>query len=277
MQQLESSQSSEGDSIDTDTCDVFGLPYRVSDMASATDAVVARALSGEGGYACLAGVHGIITAQHRPELRRAMEESWANLPDGEPVAWMMRRLGARSTRRVAGPDLMPNVIAAGQDVGLRHYLFGSTPEVLERLERRIKEAYPRAHIVGTMSPPFRPLSEHEEAAITTTIRSSGAQIVWVGLGLPKQDEWMCRNAERLRPCLAMGVGAAFDFLAGTKKRAPMWMQRAGLEWMHRMGSEPRRLGRRYVATNSEFVARAAAGLVGHWRESAGNAIRGRQG
>ena len=275
MRLLESSQSSDGDLAET--CEVFGLPYRVADMASATEAVVARALSGDGGYACLAGVHGIITAQHRPGLRRAMEESWANLPDGEPVAWMMRRLGARSTRRVAGPDLMPSVIDAGQKVGLRHYLFGSTPEVLEQLDAKIRMAYPGARIVGTMSPPFRQLSSSEEEQIAAEIRGSGAHIVWVGLGLPKQDEWMWRNAERLQPCLAMGVGAAFDFIAGTKQRAPAWMQRCGLEWLHRMGMEPRRLTGRYASTNSEFVARAAAGLLVHWQRSARNGIRGRLG
>jgi N-acetylglucosaminyldiphosphoundecaprenol N-acetyl-beta-D-mannosaminyltransferase len=275
MRLLESSQSSEHAAVET--CDVFGIEYRVSDMATATQAVIARARSGQGGYACLAGVHGVITAQHRPGLRRAMQESWANLPDGEPVAWMMRRLGAPATRRVAGPDLMPNVIAAGQEVGLRHYLFGSTPEVLQHLELQILATYPGAKIVGTMSPPFRHLSEQEEEEITATIRRSGAHIVWVGLGLPKQDEWMCRNAERLRPCLAMGVGAAFDFLAGSKRRAPGWMQRCGLEWLHRMLSEPRRLGRRYLVTNSEFIVRAVAELALHWQRSARSLFGGKVG
>src|SRR5205085_9280691 len=113
---------------------------------------------------------------------------------------------------------------------------------LERLQRKIMEAYPRAKVVGSMSPAFRALSEAEEEKIAATIRSSGAHVVWVGLGLPKQDEWMHRNTDRLRPCLAMGVGAAFDFIAGTKRRAPMWMQRRGLEWVHRLSTEPRRLG-----------------------------------
>lgn len=249
------------------TCAVMGVSYRVSDITSATQAVIDRVLEGRGGYACLAGVHGIITAQHRPELKRALQQAWANFPDGEPVAWMMRRLGAGDTRRVAGPDLMPSVIDAGQKHAIRHFLFGSTPEVLADLERRLQKRFPEAKIVGTLSPPFRPLSDAEEAAIVDQILASDAQVVWVGLGLPKQDEWMCRNTARLEPCLAMGVGAAFDFLSGAKQRAPLWMRRHGLEWMHRMGSEPRRLGRRYVSTNSEFVVRAFVGIVGHWRRS----------
>jgi N-acetylglucosaminyldiphosphoundecaprenol N-acetyl-beta-D-mannosaminyltransferase len=250
-----------------DTCAVMGVAYRVSDITSATQAVIDRVAERRGGYACLAGVHGIITAQHRPELKQAFESAWANFPDGEPVAWMMRRLGARGTRRVAGPDLMPSVIDAGQRFGIRHFLMGSTPEVLADLEQRLQERFPQAKIVGTLSPPFRSLSDAEEAAIVDQILACDAQIVWVGLGLPKQDEWMCRNAPRLGPCLAMGVGAAFDFLSGAKQRAPLWMRRHGLEWLHRMGSEPRRLGRRYLSTNSEFVVRAFVGIVGHWRRS----------
>jgi N-acetylglucosaminyldiphosphoundecaprenol N-acetyl-beta-D-mannosaminyltransferase len=248
-------------------CAVMGVPYRVSDITSATQSVIDRVQEGGGGYACLAGVHGIITAQHRPELKRALQQAWANFPDGEPVAWMMRRLGAGTTRRVAGPDLMPSVIDAGQKLGIRHFLFGSTPEVLADLKRRLQQRFPEAKIVGTLSPPFRPLSDAEEAAIVDQILASDAQIVWVGLGLPKQDEWMCRNTARLEPCLAMGVGAAFDFLSGAKRRAPLWMRRHGLEWMHRMGSEPRRLGGRYLRTNSEFVVRAFVGIIGQWSRS----------
>jgi N-acetylglucosaminyldiphosphoundecaprenol N-acetyl-beta-D-mannosaminyltransferase len=255
------------------TCTVLGVQYRVADLVTATDAVIARALSGQGGYCSLAGVHGVVTAQRREELKRALDHAWANLPDGEPVAWMMRRLGARHTRRVAGPDLMPSVIAAGQAREVRHFFFGSTPSVLSQLEARIRKTFPEAQVVGVMSPPFRPLSEEEEAHITREIVASGAHIVWVGLGLPKQDEWMHRNAAALRPCLAIGVGAAFDFQAGTKPRAPAWMRRHGLEWFHRLISEPRRLGWRYASTNSEFIARIGPALLQHWWGRVCGAIR----
>jgi N-acetylglucosaminyldiphosphoundecaprenol N-acetyl-beta-D-mannosaminyltransferase len=151
---------------------------------------------------------------------------------------------------------MPLVIDSGQDVGLRHFLFGSTPDVLERLEVRLRERYPRAIIVGTFSPPFRPLTDDENVRIAQQIVDSGADVVWAGLGLPKQDQWLERSASLFEPAVGLGVGAAFDFLAGTKPRAPRWMQDMGLEWLHRLMSEPRRLARRYAATNTEFVVRA---------------------
>lgn len=247
---------------------VLGVDYFVGDINDATQVVVERALSGAGGYSCLCGVHGIVTAQHRASLMSAMGHAWLNFPDGAPVAWLMRRLGNGSARRVAGPDLMPRVIDAGQLHGLRHFLFGSTPEVLDRLERRIRGAYPDAEIVGAMSPPFRSLTPDEEAAAGAEIRAAAPHIVWVGLGLPKQDEWMWRKAHVYAPALAMGVGAAFDFLAGTKPRAPVWMQRLGLEWLHRLLSEPRRLAGRYISTNTEFLWRTAGILITRYVRSA---------
>ena len=131
------------------TCTVLGVEYFIGDLRTATAVVLHRARSGGGGYSCLCGVHGIVTAQHSATMMRALDAAWLNFPDGAPVAWLMRRFGARGARRVAGPDLMPLVFEAGQDAGLRHFLFGSTPDVLERLQARLLERYPRALIVGT--------------------------------------------------------------------------------------------------------------------------------
>jgi N-acetylglucosaminyldiphosphoundecaprenol N-acetyl-beta-D-mannosaminyltransferase len=255
---------------------VMGVEYFVGDIELATQIVVDRAMSRQGGFSCLCGVHGIVTAQHREPLMHAMADAWLNFPDGAPVAWLMRRTGHGRARRVAGPDLMPRVIDAGQRTGLRHLLFGSTPEVLNRLERRLLDRYPNADIVGAISPPFRSLSDDEEAAICAEIRALSPDIVWVGLGLPKQDEWMWRNRDRYAPSLAMGVGAAFDFLAGTKPRAPGWMQRLGLEWLHRLLHEPRRLAGRYTSTNSEFMWRAGAVLMRRRARSVTDALRRRR-
>ena len=180
----------------------------------------------------------------------------------------MRRFGAGGARRVAGPDLMPLVIDAGQPLGIRHFLVGSTPEVLEQLQRRLVERYPKAIIAGAISPAFRRLSEDEDARMAQQIVDSGADVVWVGLGLPKQDEWLRRNAELFKPAVGLGVGAAFDFLAGTKPRAPKWMRSCGLEWFHRLLSEPRRLARRYATTNTEFVARAGIAITGEYGRAA---------
>jgi N-acetylglucosaminyldiphosphoundecaprenol N-acetyl-beta-D-mannosaminyltransferase len=247
---------------------VLGVEYFIGDLDSATATVLERARSGRGGYACLCGVHGIVTAQHSDSLMDALHGAWLNFPDGAPVAWLMRRMGAGGARRVAGPDLMPRVIDAGQEAGLRHYLYGSTPEVLERLEERLRERYPQAIVAGRMSPPFRELSDEEHDRIADEIAASGADIVWVGLGLPKQDEWLRRNAPLIAPAVGLGVGAAFDFLSGTKPRAPKWARDVGLEWLHRLMTEPRRLARRYAVTNTEFLARAGVSIAGRYGRSA---------
>jgi N-acetylglucosaminyldiphosphoundecaprenol N-acetyl-beta-D-mannosaminyltransferase len=251
---------------------VLGVEYFVGDVAAAGSAVLRRVESGLGGYSCLCGVHGIVTAQHSESMMRALEGAWLNFPDGAPVAWLMRRHGARDARRVAGPDLMPHVIEAGQDAGIRHFLFGSSPGVLERLERRLLERFPRAIIAGSISPPFRELSDEENERFAAQIVASGAHIVWVGLGLPKQDEWLHRSAGLFAPAVGLGVGAAFDFLAGTKPRAPEWVQRAGLEWMHRLLKEPRRLAGRYATTNTEFMARAGLAITNEYGRAARRAV-----
>jgi N-acetylglucosaminyldiphosphoundecaprenol N-acetyl-beta-D-mannosaminyltransferase len=247
---------------------VLGVEYFIGDLDSATATVLERVRTGRGGYACLCGVHGIVTAQHSGSLMGALHEAWLNFPDGAPVAWLMRRMGAGNAHRVAGPDLMPRVIEAGQEAGLRHYLYGSTPEVLERLEERLRERYPRAVIAGRMSPPFRELDDEEHDRIAAEIAASGADLVWVGLGLPKQDEWLRRNAALIAPAVGLGVGAAFDFLSETKPRAPKWARDVGLEWLHRLMTEPRRLARRYAVTNTEFLARAGVAIAGRYGRAA---------
>jgi N-acetylglucosaminyldiphosphoundecaprenol N-acetyl-beta-D-mannosaminyltransferase len=233
---------------------VLGVEFFAGDLAGASALVVERALNGLGGYACLTGAHGLTVAQKDLELRTVFDHAWMNFPDGAPVAWRQLAGGALNARRVAGPDLMPLVIEAGQVVGLRHFLLGSTDEVLERLTARLLARAPQAQIAGTLSPPFRQLSDEEEAGVVATIHASGAHIVWVGLGAPKQELWMYHHAAALGPTLALGVGAAFDFISGNKPRAPRWMRNAGLEWLHRVGSEPRRLAPRYLRSNSRYIA-----------------------
>lgn len=246
---------------DERTNTVLGVEYFVGDVPAATEVVLRRVESGLGGYSCLCGVHGIVTAQHSDAMMGALDDAWLNFPDGAPVAWLMRRCGARNARRVAGPDLMPRVIEAGQEYGIRHFLFGSSPDVLERLERRLLARFPQAIIAGSISPPFRPLTDAENAQVAEQIVAARADLVWVGLGLPKQDDWLRRSSDLFAPAVGLGVGAAFDFLAGAKPRAPEWMQAAGLEWMHRLLKEPRRLAGRYAKTNTEFVARAGLALT----------------
>ncbi|NYJ05879.1 WecB/TagA/CpsF family glycosyltransferase [Petropleomorpha daqingensis] len=183
-----------------------------------------------------------------------------NLADGKPVAWVLRALGRRHgsstvAAQVRGPDFFPHVLDVGRRAAVRHYLLGGTAETLERLQTVIAERFPGCRVVGAEAPPFRPLTHDERAAQDERIRSSGADVVWVGLGTPKQDIEAQRLAAALdRPVVA--VGAAFDFLAGTKSEAPRWVQRAALEWLFRFASEPGRLWRRYTL-GLLFFARVA--------------------
>jgi N-acetylglucosaminyldiphosphoundecaprenol N-acetyl-beta-D-mannosaminyltransferase len=217
--------------------------------------VVERAHSGLGGYACLTSVHGLVLAQRDAAVRSALGDAWMNFPDGVPITWVQHRRGAAGGERVCGIDLMPRVFDAGRRTGLRHYLYGSTDEVLDRLERRLARLYPGALVVGRHSPSFGSIADHARTGDLDRIRASDPDVVWVGLGAPKQDLWAQRYAAQLSPALVMCVGAAFDFVAETKRRAPMWMQTAGLEWVHRLALEPRRLAGRYARANTEFVAR----------------------
>jgi N-acetylglucosaminyldiphosphoundecaprenol N-acetyl-beta-D-mannosaminyltransferase len=233
----------------------------VGDEKSAAEQVVIRVREGRGGYVCQANAHVLVSAYHDESLRTALDEAWLVHPDGWPVAWLARRLGAEGASRIAGADLMAEVFEAGRPIGLRHYLFGSTLEVSRRLQIRLARAYPGVQIVGAVAPSFGTVSEEEALQAVESISSAAPDVVWVGLGAPKQELWMNRYAKLLAPSVLIGVGAAFDFHAGTKRRAPKWMQRRGLEWAHRLGSEPRRLAGRYVRTNTEFMVRAAVEIA----------------
>jgi N-acetylglucosaminyldiphosphoundecaprenol N-acetyl-beta-D-mannosaminyltransferase len=242
--------------------DVVGTPVFVGDVASGATWVVDRALAGAGGYVCLCNVHLFVVARHDGEVRQALANATLAFPDGWPIAWLQRRLGHRSATRVAGPDLMARTIANGRSAGLRHFLLGSSEDVLRRLEGNLGRRFPGVEISGRLSLPFFESGEFSgmEPAIAD-VRRASPHIVWLALGCPKQELWMLRYAQELAPSLVAGVGAAFDFHAGTKRRAPAWVQRAGLEWLHRLLSEPTRLASRYARTNSEFLAVAAWALL----------------
>jgi N-acetylglucosaminyldiphosphoundecaprenol N-acetyl-beta-D-mannosaminyltransferase len=235
---------------------VLGVDFFAGSYDDAVHSVIDRGLAGGGGYATLTSVHGLVLAQHNAVLRRALDEAATNFPDGVPVTWIQRSTGAPGAQRVCGIDLMPSVLAAGQPLGLRHYFLGSTPAVLAALRRQTAARYPEAQVVGTFSPPFAPFDAWREEAIED-IRASRPHLVWVGLGAPKQELWMHHFAGELHPAMALGVGAAFDIVAGMRPRAPAWMRRHGLEWLYRLGLEPRRLVQRYARYNSEFAVRAA--------------------
>ena len=205
-----------------------------------------------------ANAYNIALADSDPGYLAVLEAGDLVFTDGTPVVWAGRRLHpnvARTWTRVYGPDVMEAVLAASDSNGPRHYLLGGTPDTLDRLTEQIHQRWPQAVIAGVESPPFRMPTAQELAARDERIRTSGASLVWVGLGTPKQDYEVARIAKAL-PIAALAVGAAFDFLAGTTKQAPRWMQRSGTEWLYRFSQEPRRLAHRYLWGNPRFIAAA---------------------
>jgi N-acetylglucosaminyldiphosphoundecaprenol N-acetyl-beta-D-mannosaminyltransferase len=199
-------------------------------------------------------VHSIMSARRDAELAEALAAGEVNTPDGVPVVWFMRSRGRKDQVRMYGPDLAMHAFAYGIERGWRHYFYGATPQTLERLRDSLARLFPGIQIVGCHAPPFRELTESEREQVLANIQSAKPDIVWVGLGMPKQEKWIYDVRGALPGMVLVGIGAAFDFLAGTKAQAPKWMQRSGLEWVFRLGTEPRRLWRRYIWNNPAFLA-----------------------
>ena len=209
-------------------------------------------------YVTLTGVHGVMESVRNEAVRRAHNAAGLVLPDGMPLVWLLWHDGFRSADRVCGPDLMPALFNHSQQTGYRHFLYGATPGTLALLEADLERKFPAAKIVGAHSPPFRPAGADEDEAVIEMINASAADIIWVGLSTPKQELWMARHRQRLSAPVLIGAGAAFDFHAGLVRRAPRWLQRAGLEWAFRTATEPRRLAKRYLRNNPAFLALLAA-------------------
>lgn len=206
----------------------------------------------ESRYVCICNVHSVVTTTRDVEFKIAVNNADMATPDGAPIAWALRRFGHRSQERINGPDLMMKYLAEAERLGQRVFFYGSTETTLDRLLVALRGKFPALQVAGTCSPPFRPLSLVEDEEILGKINSAGTNVVFVGLGCPKQEKWMAEHRGRIHAVM-IGVGAAFDYHAGVVKRAPLWWQRNGLEWLYRLGSEPRRLFRRYMVTNTLFV------------------------
>jgi N-acetylglucosaminyldiphosphoundecaprenol N-acetyl-beta-D-mannosaminyltransferase len=229
---------------------VLGVPLAVTDYDRTLDWIDA----GGRGYLCVAAVHTVMACQEDPELRAAVQGATFTVPDGQPLVWALNALGHRLPQRVYGPELMDRACARAVHTGRRMFLYGGrNPGALVQLARNLRLRHPGLKIVGGHCPPFRPLTEEEEEAVADEINRSGADVVWVGIGVPKQEKWMARMRDRLDAPLLVGVGAAFDFHAGLVPQAPDLLQRLGLEWAFRLVQEPRRLWRRYLRYNPRFV------------------------
>jgi N-acetylglucosaminyldiphosphoundecaprenol N-acetyl-beta-D-mannosaminyltransferase len=233
---------------------VLGVPLALTDYEHTLDwidaAVAARARS----YVCVAAVHTVMACQEDPQLRAAVLGADFTVPDGQPLVWALSMLGHRLDDRVYGPELMERACARAARTGQRFFLYGGRNQgALAQLARSLRLRHPGLRIVGGYAPPFRALTHAEEQAVAADIERSGADVVWVGIGVPKQEKWMARMRPRLRTPVLIGVGAAFDFHAGLVPQAPARMQRVGLEWVFRLAQEPRRLWRRYLRYNPRFV------------------------
>lgn len=231
---------------------VLGMRVDATSYADASRRILTWAQQGTGGYVCVATVNNVMEAYDDPAHRAIVNGADLVTPDGMPLVWALKAFGRRDASRVYGPDLMPAVCeqAAEHDVPVGFY--GSTPAVLDDLHAELLRRFPRLRVVFAQSPPFRPMTAEEDEAAVQAMRASGARIVFVGLGAPKQETWMAEHRSHL-PAVLVGVGAAFDFIAGHKRQAPRMLQRAGLEWLFRLATEPRRLWRRYARRNPRFV------------------------
>lgn len=204
-------------------------------------------------YITYTNVHVVVTAKKNKKLQKAINSADMVSPDGMPLVKLGKAAGATCIEKCSGPDMMLKIIENGLDRGYKHYFYGSTDETLNELSKQLKLKYPTIHICGTYSPPFRQLTEEEDQKIIDNINDVSPDCLWVGLGAPKQELWMYHHRGRLKQGVMLGVGAAFDFHAGLLKRAPLWMQKYGLEWLYRLFQEPKRLFRRYFETNLLFI------------------------
>lgn len=240
---------------------LFGIKIVVSNPKEAVSHVVEEVDELRGGYISFANAHTTVLAHEDREFHQVQQEAVYVMPDGRPLSKLLRLRGFSKARQIAGPDFMGRLWEATKDGTLSHYFYGGSKKTIEALGKRLAKDYPRLKIVGMESPPFRPLTEEEDRETIERINASGADFIWIGLGAPKQEYFMRAHKDMLHGVM-LGVGAGFDFQAGTVKRAPEWMQKHYLEWLYRFFQEPGRLWRRYVVTNLKFI-----GMVTyyHWR------------
>ena len=246
---------------------VLGVGVSAVNMAITLETIEDWIARREPHYVCVTGVHGVMESQRDPEVRRIHNASGLTTPDGMPLVWLSRLKGHRHVERVYGPDLMVALCERLAERQYRHFFYGGARGVPEQLAANLRRRFPGLQVVGTYSPPFRSLTPEEDEQVVQMINRAAPDIVWVGLSTPKQERWMAAHIGRVKAPVLIGVGAAFDFLAGRKKQAPRWMQRSGLEWLFRLLTEPRRLWRRYLVNNPLFVLLVLAQALGLRRYS----------
>lgn len=233
-------------------CEILKTNINVTSMADTLAYIESHLDALRGNYICVSNVHTTVMAYENEAYRTIQNSAAMALPDGAPLSKYSRAAGFRAAQRVTGPDLMVELFRISRERGYRHFFYGSTQQTLDDMRAALEKQYPGLEIAGMYAPPFRPLSEEEDRAATVRINEARPDFVWVGLGAPRQEEWMYSHRGKLR-AVAIGVGAGFDYMAGNIKRAPRVMQVLCLEWLYRLMQDPKRLWRRYVTTNVRFL------------------------
>jgi len=241
---------------------ILGIGVSAINMPMALEVIDGWIKRGERNFVTVTGVHGVMESQKDSDLLRIHNVAGLVTPDGMPLTWISRLLGFTHVDRVYGPDLLLAVCDRSPAQGYRHFFYGGGDGVADLLKDRLQARFPGLDVVGTYTPPFRPLTEEEDEDIVRYINALNPDIVWIGLSTPKQERWMAAHLGRIAAPVMIGVGAAFDFQAGLKKQAPPWIQRSGLEWLYRLCSEPKRLWKRYLTNNPAFVWRVVGQLSG---------------
>jgi len=244
---------------------VLGIGIHVLDLKEAVHQSDLLLQGGGKGYVCVTGVHGVMESRRDPGLRAILNHAYLCVPDGMPTVWVGRLQGHRHMRRTYGPDYMIEMCERSLLSGYSHFFYGGAPGVVEKLKARLQARMPGLKIVGTYTPPYGPLSQEQEGELIRMVAAQKPDIFWVGLSTPKQELFMARYLERLDVKLMAGVGAAFDLHAGLRRDAPNWMKQCGLQWLHRLHQEPRRLAPRYLKHNPRFAWEICAQLTG-WKQ-----------
>lgn len=242
---------------------VFGVRVSVTNLSEAVAVVQQSIRDRQRIYICVTDANAALTARRDEKLKDVYGNAALSLPDGMPIVWLSRLLGKSRIERVRGTDFMRAVTEISSQLGFRNFYCGGAPGTAVALSAKLISRYPGLEVAGVMCPPFRELTAQENLEIVERINSARPDVVWVGLGAPKQERWMASNFGRIEAPVMIGVGAAFDFLAGTKPEAPKWMQRLGLEWLFRLASEPRRLWRRYAVVVPTFLCLGAKQVLFH--------------
>jgi N-acetylglucosaminyldiphosphoundecaprenol N-acetyl-beta-D-mannosaminyltransferase len=246
---------------DIPRANVLGVGISAITMEDAADLFRHAIENGVRGYVCVTGVHGVMEARKNPALRRILNSSLLSTPDGMPMVWVARMQGFTRIRRVFGPDLMRRICEISAREGQTHFLYGGKAGAVGELKEALHRQYPGVRVVGAYTPPFRPLDASEERELTELVARLKPDIFWVGLSTPKQEQFMARYSPILETRLMVGVGAAFDYLTGSIRDAPDWVKTAGLQWLHRLVQEPRRLWKRYLVNNPRFIWEIALQLT----------------